>query len=54
MEAFVIINIVFVFLSGYWAQESFRNGYQGAGWVNLFASAINMAAVLAHFTKALP
>ena len=44
MEWFALINLYFVFFSWRWANESFKNGNNGAGWFNIFASALNAAA----------
>ena len=49
MEFFFIINIFFVFLSLYWAKESFDRGQSGLGYMNIFISAMNAAAVLVKF-----
>lgn len=44
-----LINVVFVYLSWKWATEAFEKGNDTAGWLNIFASAINAAAVASHF-----
>ncbi len=45
MGAFAVINLVFVFLSWKWSKEAFEAGNNFGGWINLFASALNAAAV---------
>ena len=45
-EVFLVINIFFTLLSLYWAKESFDRGQSGLGYMNIFISAMNAAAVL--------
>ena len=49
MEWVYLINMVLVYLSWKWATEAFENGNDTAGWINIFVSAINAAAVASHF-----
>lgn len=51
MQGLFILNLFFVFLSGYWSREAFREGNKFGGWFNLVASAMNMAAVLSVVFK---
>lgn len=44
MEWFAIFNLILAILSWKWAVQSFNNGANGAGWFNIFASALNAAA----------
>ena len=46
MDFFFVLNIVFMLLSLYWAKESFDRGQSGLGYMNIFISAMNAAAVL--------
>ena len=48
-EVFFVINIFFMLLSLYWAKESFDRGQSGLGYMNIFISAMNAAAVATHF-----
>lgn len=45
MNWFAVVNFIFVFLSWKWANEAFSRGHNIAGWINIFASALNAAAV---------
>lgn len=45
MNWFVIFNLFFAVMSWKWANESFSRGDNGLGWFNIFASALNAAAV---------
>lgn len=45
MNWFTLINVFFAIFSWKWATRSFNEGNNTAGWVNLFASALNAAAV---------
>ena len=47
----IYINLFFVFFSAYWAHKTFKRGDNGAGWFNLFASAINAASVMAQLVR---
>lgn len=42
------INVIFVFFSGYLAIECFEDEREFAGWLNLFASSLNAAIVVAR------
>ena len=44
----IYINVFFVFFSGYWAYKEFKRGNNRSGWFNLFASAVNLAAVFVY------
>lgn len=48
MNWLILINLVVAYLSWKWAMESFDNGHTAAGWLNIFASALN-AALFANF-----
>ena len=48
MTAMNIVNLMFVFFSGYLAVQCFQVGATFWGWFNLFASAMNAASVLLH------
>jgi hypothetical protein len=39
-----LVNLLLAVLSWKWANEAFQNGNTGAGWFNVFASALNAAA----------
>lgn len=54
MTLLVLINTFFMIFSTKWAYEGFRNGHNGSGWINLVASAMNTAAVMAHLAKTVP
>jgi hypothetical protein len=43
------INVFFVFFSGWVAAGCFDNNNNGAGWLNLFASALNGAIIAGKF-----
>jgi hypothetical protein len=45
MNWLAIINLVFVYLSWKWASEAFDNGNNVFGWFQIFASALNAAAL---------
>jgi hypothetical protein len=45
MSAMNIVNFLFVFVSGYFAVQCFREGNTFWGWFNVFASAMNTAAI---------
>ena len=47
MEWFYILNLVFAFVSYYLAQQYLQ--YSAGWWLNMFASAINAAAIANHF-----
>lgn len=49
MDWFYLINVGCVYISWRWAMECFNDGLKSAGYVNLFASALNAAIVLDHF-----
>ena len=42
------LNLFLVFFSGWIAYGEFNRGNKSTGWLNLLASAINLAAVLYH------
>lgn len=44
MNWFAVINLVLAIYSWKWSTRSFNEGNNTAGWVNLFASALNAAA----------
>lgn len=44
-----LINLAFVFISGYVAYTCFEDGRTNAGYFNLFASALNGAVFANHF-----
>lgn len=46
----VLINVCLIFFSAYIARKQFKKGNDFLGWLNLFASAINMAAVAVQLT----
>jgi hypothetical protein len=46
MTALVFVNLLFVFVSGYFAVQCFQEGNKFWGWFNVFASAMNAASVL--------
>ena len=43
-----LINVFFTVFSGWLAIESFKNDSNFVGWLNVFASALNGAAVAAR------
>jgi hypothetical protein len=45
-----LINLACVFLSWKWATVAFNNDNKWGGYLNLFASALNAAIILNHFT----
>lgn len=45
MNFFLILNIVIMYLSWKWATEAFDNGQNNLGWIQIFISAMNGAAV---------
>jgi len=49
MDWLYLINLAFVFISFKWAMDSFNIGANFAGWMNLFASALNGAIIAHHF-----
>ena len=48
MEYLYLINAGFAFFSWVWAMEAFEKGNNVGGYANLFASALNAAAVAYH------
>ena len=42
----VLINVVLIFFCGYIARKQFKMGNSFLGWLNLLASAMNLAAVM--------
>lgn len=48
MDFILLINLLCVFVSGYWAIYSFNRGLTSSAWLNLFASALNAAVVASH------
>ena len=48
MEYFFIVNLVLAAFCWHWATQAFENGANGAGWFNIFASAMNAAAFASH------
>jgi len=49
MEWLYLINLALVFISFKWAMDSFDKGLEFAGWLNIFASALNGAVIAHHF-----
>ena len=49
MEWLYLVNLVFAIVSGFWAMQAFNEGVPIAGWLNVFASAFNVAAFASHF-----
>jgi hypothetical protein len=45
MTALNIVNFLFVFVGGYFAVQCFQEGRAFWGWFNVFASAMNVAAI---------
>lgn len=45
MQPIHIINVVFIVINGYLAIVMFNDGKKGLGWLNTFASALNVATV---------
>lgn len=49
MEYLIYLNLVFVIFSGWVAVGCFKDGLDKAGWLNVFASALNGAMFATHF-----
>lgn len=49
IDALFLINLAFMFFSGWLAISCFKDENTKAGWVNLFASALNGAVFFNHF-----
>jgi len=45
MTAWNMVNLMFVFVNGYFAVQCFQYGNKFWGWFNVFASAMNAAAI---------
>ena len=45
-DFFLILNLLFAYLSWKWAMDAFENGFNKLGWMQIFISALNMAAAL--------
>jgi hypothetical protein len=48
-ELLYIINLCFVWFSWRVAMHCFENDNTKAGWLNIFASALNAAIIMDHF-----
>lgn len=44
-----LINALCAYISWRMAMNSFKEGYNFAGWANIFASALNGAIIAHHF-----
>ena len=49
MDLLYIINILFIFVGWKWAIDSFNEGNNFSGWLNIFGSALNAAVLADHF-----
>jgi hypothetical protein len=49
MSAINFINLLFIFVSGYFAVQCFQDGRAFWGWFNVFASAMNAAVIARNF-----
>ena len=42
----LLLNLIVMVAGLYWAKQAFEDGQEFWGWVNLFASSLNLAVVL--------
>lgn len=49
IELLYVINLALAIFSWRWATRAFENGANAAGWLNIFASALNAAVFADHF-----
>jgi hypothetical protein len=45
MSWMIVLNVFFMIACWRWATRDFENGHKGLGWLNIFFSAWNAAAI---------